>query len=147
MTKIIKATAQELEPLSQLFNQYRIFYKMKSDPQAAKNFILKRLEQQDSLIYQAINQQTILGFVQIYPSFSSVAMRPIWVINDLYVDVDARNKKVASKLLEHVSQQAKKHHIFNLQLATAIDNHSAQALYTRLGYRLNSQFKHYSRRI
>jgi len=141
---IIKATHLELDALSQLFNNYRCFCKMVSDINAAKNFIQRRLDKQDSLIYIAIKNHKVIGFIQIYPSFSSVAMLPIWNINDLYVDAESRNQSVATKLLAHVKNQAKKLNIFNLQLATNIDNSQAQALYVKLGFQLNSQFKHYS---
>ena len=147
MPKIIKATERDLEPLAELFDRYRIFNNMASDLNAAQNFIQQRLLKQDSIIYIALKNQTLLGFVQIYPSFSSVAMRPIWMINDLYVKTTSRNQGVATNLLEHLTDQAKQLKVFNLQLATSFENSQAQALYVKLGFRLNDGFKHYSKLI
>jgi len=138
------ATKVDCDTLSQLFNRYRIFYNMPSDLKAAKTFITQRLLKQDSLLYLATKNNEALGFTQIYRSFSSVAMRPIWIINDLYVDASERNNNIATNLLSHVLKQAIKQKVFNLQLATGIDNSQAQALYAKLGYQLNNGFLHYS---
>ncbi len=139
-----KATIADLEAVSLLFDQYRVFYNMPSDLKAANQFVRQRLELQDSHIYLAKNADSVIAFAQIYPSFSSVAMQPIWSINDLYVETAYRRQAVASQLINHIKTQAIRQSIFNLQLATAVDNSQAQSLYAKLGFQKNSGYYHYS---
>ena len=73
MNKIIKATRPDLEALSLLFDEYRVFYKLDSDIETAKKFLIERIENQESEIFVAINHENkLVGFVQLYPIFSCV---------------------------------------------------------------------------
>ena len=47
-----------------------------------------------------------MGFTQFYPSFSSVSLARIFVLNDLFVHECARRKGVASKLLSAATEFA-----------------------------------------
>jgi GNAT superfamily N-acetyltransferase len=84
-----------------------------------------------------------LGFTQLYPSFSSIAMRPIWVLNDLFVVESARKMGVARSLLKEAERFARETNAARLILATANDNHAVQALYEKLGWAKDDEFLHY----
>jgi ribosomal protein S18 acetylase RimI-like enzyme len=109
-----------------------------ADAAAARRFIAERLRQGDSVIYVASSdadrESAPCGFVQLYPSYSSLAMRRIWVLNDLFVDPAARKRGVGRALLERARQHAVDTNAACLTLATLVDNVDAQRLYESLGY-------------
>lgn len=147
MIKIKQASIIHIDALHQLFEEYREFYEMVRADQKSKRFLTQRLNKRDSIILIAFNNQEAAGFTQIYPSFSSVAMQPLWVLNDLYVTEKQRKKGIARKLLVATEALAKEHKIFSVKLATATDNVEAQSLYKSSGYHLVDNFKHYSKRL
>ena len=142
--EIIQATEQELELASNLFNQYRQFYGQESDLASAASFLSARIANKDSMFFIALNKNCEgLGFIQLYPSFSSVAMKRMWYLNDLFVSESARKMGVASLLLQHVAEYAKANDSFSVKLATAVDNAPAKALYEKSGYKKVTAFDHY----
>lgn len=142
--KIIRANITHLESVAMLFDGYRVFYRAEADLDAARDFIHQRLELQDSVILLAMNDDQAAGFVQLYPSFSSVSMRRIWILNDLFVHPDARKQGVGRFLLEQAAQFGIDHNALRLELSTEMDNTSAQALYDSLGWVKDEAFYHYS---
>ncbi|HET7930848.1 MAG TPA: GNAT family N-acetyltransferase, partial [Rhodanobacteraceae bacterium] len=85
-----------------------------------------------------------LGFTQLYPAFSSVAARRIWILNDLFVAPNARRRGVARELMQAARAFAAETGAIRLVLETAEDNHSAQGLYEALGYLRESGTRHYA---
>lgn len=141
--KVYKATLMDLEHVSQLFDLYRVFYKQSSNIGAAKEFIRERMEKEDSVIFIAVENGRYLGFTQLYPSFSSVSMKRLWILNDLYVTKEARNKGVAKKLLDAAKQLAIDTQAKGLNLQTAVDNLAAQSLYEADGWVKDEAFYSY----
>jgi ribosomal protein S18 acetylase RimI-like enzyme len=84
-----------------------------------------------------------LGFTQLYPSFSSVSMKPIWVLNDLFVAGTARRRGIGARLLTAATDHASQTGAARLVLSTAVDNANAQALYERLGWQKDAAFLQY----
>ena len=143
--KVISATHENLSALAELFDGYRVFYKQQSDRQGAEAFLTERLNQKDSVIFIALTPQgQAMGFVQLYPSFTSVGMKRILILNDLYVAPDCRRQRVAQALIEHTHRYAIKSHAHKVTLMTAVDNGEAQSLYEKCGYQLDEAFKHYN---
>jgi len=134
MITVRKATLQDLEELSILFDAYRIFYKQQGDIEAAREFLKERLLHNESVIYVAFNEEIAVGFTQLYPIFSSVSLKNAWLLNDLYVLPAARRLGVAEALLN----VAREHGIHTgakwLLLETARDNFPAQSLYEKNGW-------------
>jgi len=93
---IVRATTDHIDSLVRLFDAYRQFYGQSSDPAAARNFLTERLQREESVIYLALHGDEGCGFTQLYPAFSSVAMRRIWILNDLFVPPEARRSDVAT---------------------------------------------------
>jgi len=141
---ISEADINDLEDVAFLFNQYRIFYSMTSNLAKCEKFITKRLSNKDSIIYLAAIENKPAGFIQIYPSFSSVAMQPIWVLNDLFVSKEYRKLGCAKSLMQKVKNEALKRRIFSVKLSTTNGNHPAKKLYHSIGYTKITQFDNYS---
>ncbi|MED4354978.1 GNAT family N-acetyltransferase [Schinkia azotoformans] len=141
--KILHATIEDLEGVSNLFNLYRMFYQQESDLEGAKAYIKERIENKDSVIFVVKDKQNYVGFTQLYPTFSSISMKRAWILNDLYVDTKARKQGVGETLLHKAKEYAIETGAKSISLETASDNYSAQRLYERNGYKRDSQFYHY----
>jgi ribosomal protein S18 acetylase RimI-like enzyme len=142
---VIQATIADLEDLALLFDQYRMFYEQESNRESAREFLWNRFEHRESVLFIARDaySQEAVGFTQLYPSFSSVSMKRIWILNDLYVQEQARGKGAAQSLLTAAKTYAELTKAKGMQLSTALTNSKAQQLYERNGYVKNNQFYQY----
>jgi len=141
---IKKATILDLEEISKLFNQYRVFYNQKSDIKIAKNFICDRIKNSQSIIFYAINNKgEYLGFSQLYPVFSSVNVTKSLILNDLYVYCDFRKLGIANKLMNKVREYAIENNYSSISLETGKENTKAQSLYEKLGYERENNYYFY----
>ncbi|MGH8146928.1 MAG: GNAT family N-acetyltransferase [Rhodanobacteraceae bacterium] len=143
---IVRATLGDCDALATLFDAYRFFYEQEPDPALARDFVDARLQRNESVIFLARNAaHEALGFTQLYPTFSSVAARRVWILNDLFVAPAARQHGVARALMEAAKLHAIETGALRLELETANDNHAAQALYESLGYaRSDGSCRHYA---
>jgi GNAT superfamily N-acetyltransferase len=130
--------------LAPMFDAYRQSYGQSPDLDGAERFVSERLEQSDSAIFLALRAGDGCGFTQLYPAFSSVAMRPIWILNDLFVALKSRRFGVGRRLVQAATDFASESGAKRLVLATTVDNHAAQALYEQMGWGRNNAFIHYN---
>jgi GNAT superfamily N-acetyltransferase len=86
----------------------------------------------------------MVGYTQLFPSFSSVSMKRIWILNDLFVQEAHRNKGAARLLMNAAENFARQTGAVRIILSTQISNAAAQTLYESLGYRKDEDFYHYS---
>lgn len=141
---IIEASSSHTDTIAPLFDAYRQFYELESDLEGAKRYIGARLQNKESRIFIALDDNNhALGFVQLYPTFESLNMRPRWVLYDLFVAPTARKLGVGRALMERATQLAKETGAVYLELDTARTNTNAQALYESLGYERDELFYHY----
>jgi ribosomal protein S18 acetylase RimI-like enzyme len=130
-----KVTESDVHKVVPLFDQYRMFYKQFSDEERAYDFLLERIRKEESIIYVAEDESgEAVGFVQLYPSFSSVSMQRLWILNDLYVTESARGKRISIVLLDKAKELAIETKAKGLMLQTAEDNVRAQAIYEQYGF-------------
>jgi ribosomal protein S18 acetylase RimI-like enzyme len=132
--QIHSATPDHLEQLVPLFDAYRVFYDQPSDPDAAREFLNQRLLLRETVIFLALQDQTPLGFTQLFPSFTSVGMKRLWILNDLYVVPEVRGQRVGERLIERALQHARASGAKGVVLETAHSNTAGQKLYERLGF-------------
>lgn len=129
-----RATLADAEAVALLFDLYRQFYEQAPDAALAQRFINERLAGDESVIFLAADGDRLVGFTQLFPSFSSVRAVRIWVLNDLYVVREARRQGVARALLDAAAAFGRSSGAARLELETDHDNRSAQALYRHLGW-------------
>ena len=141
--EIRRAGVADLHLLAPLFDAYRQFYRQPADPVLARQYLASRLERKESVVFLAASDTVGCGFVQLYPSFCSVAARPIWILYDLFVAPAARGHGYGRRLMEAARSLASETGAQRLVLSTADDNRTAQALYESLGYRRDTLFRHY----
>jgi GNAT superfamily N-acetyltransferase len=133
-----EATDADVALAAPLFDAYRRFYDRPSDLALAREFLADRLWAEDSVVFlafEAVGAAEAVGFAQLYPSWSSVAARPIWILNDLFVAPAARGRGVGHALLERCRQLAVETGAQRLMLETLAGNTGAQRLYESLGWR------------
>jgi GNAT superfamily N-acetyltransferase len=143
---IKRATVSDLDDAAPLFDAYRQFYGQRSDVPAARAFLDERLRRDESVIFLALagdDGGEALGFTQLYPSFSSVSLKRLWILNDLFVGPGVRRGGVGRRLLERAREWAIETEAKGLVLATAVTNSTAQALYESCGWRRDDEFQHY----
>jgi ribosomal protein S18 acetylase RimI-like enzyme len=145
--EIRRAGPADLEMVVPLFDAYRRFYGQVSDLPRARAFLAERLERGDSVIFLALEHAAAVGFTQLYPLFSSLSCRPLWLLNDLFVVPEARRLGVARALADAARDHAVESGACGIELATAHSNVQAQRLYESLGYRVDDEFRHYELRV
>ena len=140
---IRKATLQDIGQLSELFDQYRIFYQKEPDLPAAEQFLTERIENRDSEIFIVESKGEILGFVQLYPVFSSTRMKRYWLLNDLFVHENYRGKGFSKQLIEKAKEIAKSTDAGGILLETGKTNDIGNKLYPGCGFELYDEVNFY----
>jgi ribosomal protein S18 acetylase RimI-like enzyme len=138
-----RATLNDLPRLVPLFDAYRQFYRQPSDPARAERFVRERLAGGESVIFLALEGDAAAGFVQLYPSFWSVAACRSWILNDLYVAPAFRGRGVGRELMGRARAHAIETGAGGMSLATERTNTTAQRLYESQGWRRDEEFLHY----
>jgi ribosomal protein S18 acetylase RimI-like enzyme len=143
------ATPADVPDLARLFDAYRVFYQRTSDPAAAHACVSEQLAKAVTRFFIARDdaQNSALGFVHLIPSLGTLAMRPIWYLEDLFVIPAARRRGVGRALMLHAEQFARDTGAERLTLSTAHDNHAAQALYRSVGYVRDDVFWQFHRTL
>ena len=141
--EIAQGTPADVGVAAPLFDAYRQFYGQPSNPEAARRFLFARLSNGESILFLAFRSQAAVGFVHLYPVFSSIHLTRQWILNDLYVVPEARKRGVGYLLTERARQLAESTRSNGLMLETAADNYTAQRLYERLGWKRNEEFYRY----
>lgn len=142
-----QATSADLETLVPLFDGYRQFYGQPCELDRVREFLNERLRQGDSLLFIAEAGGRAVGFTQLYPSFSSVSMARIFILNDLFVLPEARRSGVARLLLDAAVRHGREAGAIRLSLSTALTNTAAQALYASAGWERDAVFCVYHRAL
>lgn len=142
--RVRQAVVADLDALADLFDRYRQFYAQAADPEAARAFLLQRFERDESILFIAHAGDVAVGFTQLYPMFSSVSLARIFILNDLFVDADARGRGVGRRLLAAATACARELGALRVMLETSVDNVAAQRLYEAEGWRRQNGFLVYS---
>ncbi|TAG86138.1 MAG: GNAT family N-acetyltransferase [Bacteroidetes bacterium] len=136
---------KDIEKLAQLFDDYRIFYEKKSDLKQAEIFLSERIQKKESEIFVVeTDDNNLVGFVQLYPIFSSTKMKKLWLLNDLFVDKQHRGKGISKQLIEISKELCKQTNACGLVLETAKSNEVGNKLYPQTGFVLDSEHNYYS---
>ena len=145
MMQIITATLEQLPELVEMFDAYRVWYRKSSDKDRARGFLKERIEQNDSVIYMALDIEIgeAAGFTQLYPLFSSTRMRRLWLLNDLFVKPEHRGKGISKLLIERSKELARSTDAAGVLLETELTNDIGNNLYPATGFELNTTTHYY----
>jgi len=134
---IRKANIQDLDQLTNLFDQYVVFYKKPSNYKKHYTYLKERLENNEATVFVATddkNPENIIGFALIYITFSSLELNKILILNDIFVDSSARKNGIGEKLIQETIAFAKEIGSNDIRLRTAKNNTVAQKLYHKMGF-------------
>lgn len=145
--EIRSASAADAPLVAPLFDAYRQFYGLAPDLPLARRFLAERLSLGDSVVLLAQEDEVALGFVQMYPTFSSLHAARIYVLYDLFVDPAARERGVGRSLMQAAAGAASARGAVAMVLSTARTNRAAQRLYEALGWVRDDEFYEYSLRL
>jgi ribosomal protein S18 acetylase RimI-like enzyme len=128
---------EDLGDLLPLMRGYSDFYEVDPPDQAllALSLALIADPQREGiqLIARDADDRTALGFATLYWMWSTSRAARIGVMNDLFVDAGARRRGVGEALITACLELVRQRGAVSLQWQTALDNHTAQALYERVG--------------
>lgn len=140
-----QAVLADLADAAQLFDQYCQFQGQASDVAAARLFLQARFDHGESIIFLAYAAAQPVGFAQLYPSFSSVALKRVFILNDLFVTEAGRRQQVATQLLATLEAYAWSLDAVRVTLNVAHTNHGGQSLYEARGWTQDAHFLMYHR--
>ena len=132
-----EATIEDLNQLTNLFDQYAVFYKKPSDYDKHFAYLKERIENNEAIIYFAFDDEKpekAIGFTLVYVTFSSLALNKILILNDLFVDSNIRKKGTGEQLILKTVELAKELGSNLIRLRTAKNNTIAQGLYHKMGF-------------
>lgn len=146
MSTVRTAALADLDDVTALFCAYLEFYGVQREPADAREFLRERMASGESLVLLARTPEGApAGFAQVYFTFSSLSLARVWTFNDLYVDAAARGLGLGRALVREVCRRAAEAGALRVQGETAVDNHTAQALYADEGFEVDEGFLHLSR--
>lgn len=139
-----RASPADAPIFAPLFDAYRQFYGLAADLALSQRYLTERLERDESMVLLAeAPGGEALGFVQLYPTFSSLRAARVFVLYDLFVAGEARRLGVARALMRAAVEEARAAGAVALTLQTARTNVAAQRLYESLGWRRDEEFTEY----
>jgi GNAT superfamily N-acetyltransferase len=142
---IRQAVLSDLDALAPLFDRYRQFQGQPADLAAARAFLRARFDHGESVVFIASAGGHPVGFAQLYPSFSSVTLRRVFLLNDVFVEATVRRNGVASRLLAALEAHAWSLDATRVTLFVARSNSTGQALYGSRGWTEDDAFFVYHR--
>lgn len=144
MMKITQVTLETVKDVLPLFEAYRTFYGQPKS-EVISHFLNERIQLNESTIFLARIDGEAAGFVQLYPTFSSVACKRAFILNDLYVAEAYRKRGVAQKLMEKCYDYCIEQEATYMTLETSVSNEQAQKLYKKMGMVVDKEFLHYTK--
>ena len=135
--KIFKAEQWNLDILLPLFEQYRLSYGMKENPERTLAFLHNRIRFSESIIFIATDErQQAVGFVQLYPRLSSLQLQRYWQLTDIFV----REVKNQGEIYNALIEKAKEFVRFTQANRLIIEQDQQQReLWEARGFRLNTK--------
>jgi GNAT superfamily N-acetyltransferase len=127
--------ASQYESLLPLIAAYQRFYEVAEiDEERNRTFFRRFLHpSEDGLLLGAWAGGRLVGYACLYWHFTSLAPAETVLMNDLFVDLDARGQGVGRALIGAGADVARSRGAHHLEWATAPDNHTAQRLYDSTG--------------
>ncbi|MBT8272073.1 MAG: GNAT family N-acetyltransferase [Flavobacteriaceae bacterium] len=139
---IVRAHVEHVPDLIPLFDAYRMFYRQHSDFSGAQQFLKDRLSNNESVVFIAFADENAIGFVQLFPVFSSVTMEPMYILNDLYVEENYRGKGIGKMLIDQAKDLCREKKLKGLVLQTEADN-PAQQMYEHLQFKQDTDLHYF----
>lgn len=130
-------TEADVPQLLDLMYQYIVdFYKCPDPGKEALTKLVTHLLQDPSAGIQFVAEtqsQTLVGFATLYFTFNTLEAKRMAFLYDLFVVPDTRGQKVGERLFQTCLSYIREHDYSHMLWETAHDNHTAKALYDKMG--------------
>lgn len=146
---IHRATAKDSDSLARLFDAYRQFFTGGNDLARSTAFLHERLEREECVVFFARLDEIAddghhagppIGFIQLYPLWSSWYCARIWFLSDLYVAENARRHGAGAMLVERVKAYAAETSASSVMVELPVSEPHLRDFYARLGFREDPVF-------
>lgn len=137
---IAQASLRDLDAVVPLFDAYRAFFAGPDDLMRSRNFLQDRLKARDSVVFFAYAGAQALGFIQLYPLWSSWYCRKIWFLSDLYVREESRKHGVGRRLVERAVDHAVETRASSMMVELPHREPHLAQFYARLGFHKDAVF-------
>jgi GNAT superfamily N-acetyltransferase len=137
----------DIEEVLPLFLGYRIFYKREPLPEESRAYLRARFAAGDYAGFVARLDGKAAGFAILSRTYSSGVMRPIWLLNDIFVDPAVRKAGIGAALMARVDAFGRETGAARIDLFTAQDNKTAQSVYERAGWSRDTVFFRYQKTL
>lgn len=141
--KIRKASVEDLDQVSALFDLYRIFYRQESNLEAGKAFLKERLLNGESDIFIAVAGEQAVGFVQLYKFYHYTKLQKQWLLSDLFVHPHHRGEGLSVALIDRSKKWCEETGACGLMLETEKTNEIGNKLYPRCGFAYDVSHNYY----
>lgn len=133
--QIVPASPASLDILTALYADYLDGYGKKPPQPEIRRYLQQRLEQDKALIYVGYNNNRPVGFMVLTPKMTSIEMKPMFVLQNLYVAPQARQNGIGAALVKKAQLIARDTGAWGLELKTSPNNTLARKLYEQSGFR------------
>jgi ribosomal protein S18 acetylase RimI-like enzyme len=142
--EIRRATIADADAVLPLVRSYRVFYEQQPNAEREREFIEQHLRNASSVLYLAQSGGVPAAFMQMFKTYSTVHLSNAWILEDLFVAPDYRNRGIARALLERAIEHAREDGACGMFLETAVTNIAAQRLYESAGWTKEARFFKYN---
>jgi GNAT superfamily N-acetyltransferase len=133
--EIAPISGGEYEELLALIAAYQRFYRVEEIDEERNRAFFRRFlaPSEDGMLLGARREGRLVGYACLYWHFSSLGACESVLMNDLYVNEEARGKGVGRALIEATAEIARERGVPFVEWSTAPDNHTAQRVYDSTG--------------
>jgi len=140
LIEIERAATHDAADIAPLFDAYRSFFTGGNDLATSTRFLSERLEREECVLFVAREDGRAVGFIQLYPLWSSWYCRRIWFLSDLYVAENARRHGAGRLLIERVKAYAAETNASSVMVELPLREPHLRGFYARLGFHEDAVF-------
>ena len=140
---IRQATIHDLHRLIPIFDDYRAYFKQERNPAKVESFLFERFEHRESVLFIAEDRDEIVGFAHLYPTFSSLSLQRVWILNDFFIMEHVRNRGIGKRLFREVEKFAAFTKAKGIELSVEHTNTKAREFWEKRGFQNNEEFRYY----
>ncbi len=138
---ITRATAEDVDAVAPLFDAYRAFFTRGDRLSESRRFLEERIASDESVLFVARDGKDAVGFIQLYPLWSSWYCRRIWFLSDLYVSEGARRRGIGRNLVERAIELARETDAASVMVELPRREPHLEEFYRRLGFMRDDVFE------
>lgn len=140
---IKQAVIQDIPRIVPVFDSYREYFKQKRNPVSTEQFLFDRFEHRESIMFIAEADGDVVGIAHLYPSFSSLSLQRVWILNDFFIIERFRGQGIGKQLIFAVKEYARLTKAKGIELSVEHTNTNAWAFWESGGFKLDEEFRYY----